>query len=84
MGFHADKLGYESAEKMGLFFWDEQEQLEAMVRFIATEPALARAVRIRDFREFARLYNGSGQVDRYADLLEKRYAMYVGGMTETV
>ncbi|MGM0912777.1 MAG: N-acetylmuramidase domain-containing protein [Pseudomonadota bacterium] len=59
MGFHWQHLGYSSAR-----VWEEAmrasegRQLEAFVRFIEADPALHAALRRRDWRDFARRYNG--------------------------
>lgn len=59
MGFHWETLGYASAhawrEAMRA---SEGHQLEAFVRFIETSPAIHAALRRRDWRDFARRYNG--------------------------
>ena len=77
MGFHYRKLGYSSAEDMGLKFFSGDEQLGAMVRFIACDAGMARAVRNKDWYDFAKRYNGSGQAAHYAGLIEHRYDQYV-------
>lgn len=59
MGFHWQHLGYTSAH-----VWEEAmragegRQLEAFVRFIEADAALHAALRRRDWRDFARRYNG--------------------------
>ncbi|MDI5893084.1 N-acetylmuramidase family protein [Halomonas rhizosphaerae] len=59
MGFHWQHLGYSSAR-----VWEEAmrasegRQLEAFVRFIEADHALHAALRRRDWRDFARRYNG--------------------------
>ena len=59
MGFHWKALGYASAhawrEAMRA---SEGHQLEAFVRFIETSPAIHAALRRKDWRDFARRYNG--------------------------
>lgn len=59
MGFHWETLGYASAhawrEAMRA---SEGHQLEAFVRFIETSPAIHAALRRKDWRDFARRYNG--------------------------
>lgn len=59
MGFHWSHLGYASAhawrEAMRA---SEGHQLEAFVRFIEADPAIHAALRRRDWRDFARRYNG--------------------------
>lgn len=56
-------------------------QLDLMARFI-TKRGLVDELKARDWRGFARLYNGSGQVDYYADRMAKAYARMGGQMPE--
>ncbi|MDT0501914.1 MULTISPECIES: N-acetylmuramidase family protein [unclassified Halomonas] len=59
MGFHWQALGYESAEAFVIAMQrDEAAQLDAFVRFIAADRGLHAALRRRDWRDFARRYNG--------------------------
>lgn len=59
MGFHWEFLGYPSVvdfvERMKL---DESEHFEALVRFIERQPSLHKALKTKDWRSFARSYNG--------------------------
>lgn len=51
----------------------EAGQIDTMARFIAGDPVLLAAVRVRDWRTVARLYNGAGKVDDYAAKLAAAY-----------
>jgi hypothetical protein len=76
MGFNAGAAGYPSARAMVEAFVDDEEvHLEAMVRFIVAN-GLDDELRRRDWKGFARGYNGSGQVDHYAGLLAKAFAKW--------
>lgn len=69
MGFNAGASGYPSARAMvEAFAEDEEMHLEAMIRFIVAN-GLDDELRRHDWAGFARGYNGSGQVAKYAGLL---------------
>jgi hypothetical protein len=73
MGFNCSLAGYPSAEAMATAFRDDEETaLEAMVDFIVAA-GLDDEMRARDWRGFARGYNGPGQVDYYAAELRKAF-----------
>jgi hypothetical protein len=59
MGYHWQALGYDSAqdftERMARH---ESEHLEAFVRFIEADLALHKALKSRNWKQFARIYNG--------------------------
>lgn len=78
MGFHAERLGYPSAFYM---FADcmrsEGGQLEAMLRFCMSDPPLARAIKNKDWKTLAKLYNGANYaVNQYDKRLEAAYNKY--------
>jgi hypothetical protein len=76
MGFNAGSAGFPSARAMVEAFVDDEEtHLEAMIRFIVAN-GLDDELRRRDWRGFARGYNGDGQVDYYAGLLAKAFAKW--------
>ncbi len=71
-------LGYKSAKALAEAAMSGIDgQLGLMLRFI-DKRGLKDELRDHDWRGFARLYNGSGQVDHYAKLMEAAYAR-VGG-----
>lgn len=76
MGFNYAAAGFGS---VGVFARtmdvDEAEQLKAFGRFLEHE-GLVEVLRAKDWRTFARTWNGSGQVARYAGLLERAYRRY--------
>ena len=59
MGFHWERLGYESVVDYVLTLSKgEPEQLDAFCRFIETDPRLLNAIRTGDWALFAEVYNG--------------------------
>ncbi len=74
MGFNHDAAGYGSPQEMiAAFAEDEEEHLEAMIRFILAK-GLDDELRERNWRAFARGYNGSGYArHNYHGRLEARY-----------
>ena len=78
MGENHARLGYASAQAM---FDDYSESLPAQImgtiNYILGDPHLVAAVRVRDWEEIARRYNGRGAVKTYAPLLEAAYAKRV-------
>lgn len=77
MGFNFQTAGYADVHA---FVADmnagEDGQIRAFVNFIKGM-GLDRALRVKDWRAFARSYNGSGQVDHYAGALAAAYARNV-------
>ena len=81
MGFNAGTVGYPSAIAMVQAFADDaQAQLEGRVAFRRASGLLG-ALRGQDWRAFARVYTGSGQVDRYAALHAQTYGEPVDAVT---
>jgi hypothetical protein len=78
MGFHWRKLGYANAAAMLEAFHNPQTQMAGMFVYIVNTPGLLEAVKRRDWRELARLYNGGGNVDYAAGKYEAAYRA-VGG-----
>lgn len=71
MGFHFTSLGYVSAEAMLAAFIDPDVQIEAMFKFLKFSNALD-PLRRGDYVAFARIYNGPGQAQTYAKLIQER------------
>ena len=76
MGFNYRVAGYPDVHA---FVEDmnagEAGQIRAFVRFVQGR-GLAEALRQKDWRRFARGYNGTGQVDDYATALARAYARH--------
>lgn len=74
MGMHWKLLGYTSVQEMVKDFSSgEKGQLNAFVRFIRSQPSILKALRAKDWRSFARWYNGPGAIDEYSTKFEKEY-----------
>jgi hypothetical protein len=74
MGFHHARIGYGSATAMLRAFDRAPMQTVGFVNFCLSDPALMAAMHRKDWREVARRYNGAGNVDHYAALLQQAYA----------
>ena len=79
MGYHHRLIGYPTAAAMLEALGDpdvgEARQIEAFFRFLdAADRRLVPALRGRDWPTFARWYNGSQNVDHYAEALAAAYA----------
>lgn len=69
MGFHWALLGYESAADFeARMTRSEGEQLDAFVRFINADAGLHRALRSKDWADFARRYNGPAYAKNQYDV----------------
>ncbi len=77
MGFHADSLGYKSVKAfVKKMYLHEREHLDACRRYIETNNLLA-ALRAKDWRAFAKGYNGPGyEKNGYHLKLERAYQRY--------
>jgi hypothetical protein len=64
---------FPSAEAFEAAQATEAGQLDTMARWLAGDPALLQAMRVKDWRTVARLYNGAGKVDDYAGRLAAAY-----------
>ncbi len=81
LGENADWLGYGTPKALAERTMEGLDgQIEVMLRFIERRrllPAMAAA----DWRHFARIYNGPGQVDHYAPLMAAAYRRHGGTVT---
>jgi hypothetical protein len=74
MGFNAQRVGYASAQHMLEAFGESMgHQMIGFFNYILSDPNLLTAMRNRDWLTIARLYNGTGQAEYYADLIRKKY-----------
>lgn len=79
MGFNAEAAGFESAQAMVEHMAiGAGHQLGAFVQLIEAW-GLATTLRAHNWTAFAARYNGSGQVPRYAGLIEAAYRKHSGG-----
>jgi hypothetical protein len=72
--------GREMVEHMAI---SAAHQLGAFVQLVEAW-GIAGAIRAHDWRAFARRYNGSGQVDRYAALMESAYRKHSGQQSAVI
>lgn len=78
MGFNHQLMGFPTVQEYVLAMAaNEENQVNAFIAFLEGV-GLAEALRQRDFRTVARRYNGSGQVARYAGMMERAYARIKG------
>lgn len=69
MGFHWRTLGYTSAEAFAAAMTEsEGRQLDAFVRFIKADAGLHRALRSKDWNDFAWRYNGPNYASNKYDV----------------
>jgi hypothetical protein len=74
MGFHFARLGYPTPQAMRRDMATDEGQLEAFVRFIRSDARLLAALGRHDWRAFAGLYNGPGQIEVYAGRMAAAHA----------
>lgn len=73
MGFNHNLAGYNTLQGfINAMYRDANSQLECFTNFILNSH-LDDELRDKRWRDFARLYNGPGQVDIYAPRMEKAY-----------
>jgi hypothetical protein len=79
MGFNHRLAGYDNVEDFVLDMYEsESKQFKAMLGFIQNATTtMVPALRNRDWRVFARDYNGRGNVPVYAPKLEKAYNKFI-------
>lgn len=78
MGSNHKLAGFAAVRDMVLMFCKgEDEQLEAMARFIAANRGMGPALRAKDWTRFAKLYNGAGYAkNSYDKKLAQSYAVW--------
>lgn len=78
LGLNADWLGYGEPKKLAEVTMTGLEgQLEVMIKFIHKR-GLIDELAAHDWRGFARLYNGPGQVEYYGSRMEAAYRRHSG------
>ena len=74
MGFHYERLGLTLQEFVNSAYRSTRDHLELFVRFILGDSRLVKALQARDWRAFARLYNGPGYAkNRYDKKMAAAY-----------
>ncbi len=84
MGDHWHTLGYTIPEDFVDAAFTEAGQMDMFVRFVKADARLVRAMTNKDWRTFASIYNGPGQVDVYAARIDDRYNAHLGGSATRV
>lgn len=72
LGIEWRSQGYASATEFAGAQYSEEAQLQTFVRYLEGH-ALVDELRRRDWRAFARAYNGAGQVEWYAERIAAAY-----------
>lgn len=80
MGYHWERLGYLDAQHFAdTMALSEAAQLDAFVCFIETDPALHKALKARNWKAFAKGYNGKNYAQNLYDVkLARAYAQFAG------
>lgn len=78
MGYHWQRLGYLDAQHYAdTMALSEAAQLDAFVSFIEADPALHKALKARNWKQFARIYNGPAYAKNLYDVkLARAYAQF--------
>ena len=76
MGFNHRDIGYASVREMfNAFQSSDENQLASLFRFMEVK-GLVSAIRQGDMRRFATVYNGPGQADNYAAIMQRNLAAF--------
>jgi hypothetical protein len=76
MGFNHQMIGYPTVQAMfDAFQQDDDNQIHGLFRFIEAK-GLADALRQGDLRRFAEGYNGLGQADLYAGIIQRNLVAF--------
>ncbi len=78
MGYHWQRLGYMDARHFAdTMALSEAAQLDAFISFIEADPALHKALKARNWKQFARIYNGPAFAKNLYDVkLARAYAQF--------
>ena len=75
MGFHFERIGYQSVNEMFQTFSDNiQGQINGLFDFFST--SMLRYLRDLAFEDFAGMYNGKGQKQLYGDKIQAHYSAF--------
>jgi hypothetical protein len=80
MGFHYKACGYKTAVEMSNRYHanPNKEQIKGFINFIRNNKKIWRALKEKNFKKFARLYNGKGyKKNRYDKKIEVAYLSYL-------
>lgn len=77
LGMHWKALGFNNVQEFVNKAYSEQGQLELFVRFIKANPAIHKALKNKDWVEFARRYNGPAyQKNNYHIKMKEAYEKF--------
>lgn len=77
MGFHAEFLGFKDVFEMVEYATTDAGQLDIFIRFIQKNPNLLKAMKAKDWANFARQYNGpSYEKFQYDVKMASAYKLY--------
>lgn len=80
MGFNAETCGFETPTAMYREMdKGPDEQREVMLRFINANARRRKAIEERNWYEFAKRYNGTGQMEHYGNLIRDRLPDHLKG-----
>ena len=75
MGFHFQAIGYQSVQEMFQAFGEEMSaHIQGLFDFMST--AMVHHLQVLNFSEFAGMYNGSGQKERYGRWIDDHYRAF--------
>lgn len=75
MGFHFERIGYQSVTEMfNTFSSSIQGQIQGLFDFFS--PTMLRYLREMAFEDFAGMYNGKGQKQLYGNKIQQHYAAF--------
>lgn len=81
MGFNHKKIGYGTVKEMfDNFSKDIRYHIIGFFEFL--DPIMLNTLRMGDFKQFAKFYNGPGQADYYGEWLSTAYSKIVHLITE--
>lgn len=79
MGFNHKACGFETVEAFVDFIrGPDDSDMEAFCNFVRANPPILKAMREKDWKEFARHYNGPGAVASYSAKMSDAYAKFAG------
>ena len=78
MGFHYKTLGYTTIQDfINAQYRSEYSQMETFIRFIKANPQIHLALKAKDWKKFAKLYNGPAYaINKYDTKLAEAYASF--------
>lgn len=78
MGFHWQALGFKTLQDfVNAQYKSEDAQLDTFVRFIKVNPSMVEALQLKDWKRFAKMYNGPDyEKNQYDKKLSAAYNKY--------